>query len=101
MKLSDKVIWRKLIYQDYYTIVDPWGTSDDDKYRYKIEICIYKVFSWKNGFSYQIKAPDILINDKYEPVLLEINNRPNLSVRNQVDTKVKRNLFQSSSDSRR
>ena len=36
---------------------------------------------------------DILINDKYEPVLLEINNRPNLSVRNQVDTKVKANLF--------
>ena len=36
---------------------------------------------------------DILINDKYEPVLLEINNRPNLNVRNQVDTKVKANLF--------
>ena len=36
---------------------------------------------------------DILINDKYEPVLLEINNRPNLSVRNEVDKKVKGNLF--------
>lgn len=64
MKLSDKVIWRKLIYQDYCTIVDPWGISDDDKYKYKIETCIYKVFSWKNGFSYQIKAPNIVINDK-------------------------------------
>ena len=45
----------------------------------------------RNIFS--IYGFDILINDKYEPVLLEINNRPDLSIKNQVDTKVKANLF--------
>lgn len=64
MKLSDKVIWRKQLYHDWFTLVDQWGVSDDDRYNYSIEICIYKVFSWKNGFSYQIKAPNIVINDK-------------------------------------
>lgn len=64
MKLSDKVIWRKQLYHDWFTLTDQWGISTDDKYKYKVEICIYKVFSWKNGFTYQITAPNILINDK-------------------------------------
>ena len=64
MKLSDKVIWRKQLYHDWFTIVDQWGISSDDKYKYRVDIWIYKVFSLKNGFTYQVKAPDIVINNK-------------------------------------
>ena len=61
---GDKVIWRKTILHDGYTLLDDWGISEDEKYRYRIDIQIWKVFSLKNGFSYQIKAPNIVVNDK-------------------------------------
>lgn len=65
MKLSDKVIWRKQIYHDHISMVDAWGVSSDPNDCYEFDIDIYKVFSLKHGFSYQIKAPNILINGKY------------------------------------
>ena len=36
---------------------------------------------------------DILITDKYEPILLEINNKPSIQIYNKVDEPVKMNLF--------
>jgi hypothetical protein len=42
---------------------------------------------------YTILGIDILITDKYEPILLEINNRPSLGIFNLVDAHIKTNLF--------
>lgn len=36
---------------------------------------------------------DILINNAYEPILLEVNNKPDLAMYNKVDEKIKTNLF--------
>ena len=42
---------------------------------------------------YTILGIDILITDKFEPILLEINNKPILSINNIVDEPIKTNLF--------
>ena len=62
---ADKVLWRKQIYHDHLSLVDEWGTSTDPDNCYEFDISIDKVFSLKHGFSYQVKAPNVLINDKY------------------------------------
>lgn len=51
--------WIKLLTHDWYTITDDWGDG-----KYKIDIWIYRTLSFKTGFMYQIKAPDIVINSK-------------------------------------
>ena len=61
---GDKVIWRKQIFHDWFTLVDDWGISEDERHVYRIEISMWKVFSLKNGFTYQIQAPNIIINEK-------------------------------------
>jgi len=42
---------------------------------------------------YTLLGIDILITDKFEPILLEINNKPNLSINNLIDEPIKTNLF--------
>ena len=42
---------------------------------------------------YTLLGYDILITDKYEPILLEINNNPSLKIRNIIDEQIKKNLF--------
>ena len=42
---------------------------------------------------YSLFGFDILITNKYEPILLEINNKPNLTIKNIIDKKIKLNLF--------
>ena len=42
---------------------------------------------------YTILGIDILITDKFEPILLEINNKPSLSINNIIDEPIKTNLF--------
>ena len=42
---------------------------------------------------YTILGIDILITDKFEPILLEINNRPSLGIGDKVDEPIKTNLF--------
>ena len=51
--------WIKLLTHDWYTITDEWGNG-----KYKIDIWIYRTFSFKTGFMYQIKATDIVMHDK-------------------------------------
>lgn len=58
------IIWRKKLYSSKFTVVDDWGLSEDPNNIYEIYFEIYKVFSISNGFCYQIKAPNILINEK-------------------------------------
>ena len=65
MKLSDKVIWRKHLYHDHISMVDAWGVSSNPDDCYEFDIYVDKVFSWKNGFTYQAKAPNIVINDRH------------------------------------
>ena len=61
---ADKVIWKKQLYHDHIIMVDGWGISSNPDNCYEFDIDIYKVFSLKNGFTYQIKAPNIVINEK-------------------------------------
>lgn len=42
---------------------------------------------------YTIIGIDILITDKFEPILLETNNKPSLSINNLIDEPIKTNLF--------
>ena len=42
---------------------------------------------------YIILGIDILITDKFEPILLEINNKPSLGIGDKVDEPIKTNLF--------
>jgi hypothetical protein len=42
---------------------------------------------------YTLLGLDILITDKFEPILLEINNRPYLGILDKVDEPIKTNLF--------
>ena len=51
--------WIKLLTHDWYTITDEWGNG-----KYKIDIWIYRTFSFKNGFMYQIRTPDVVMYDK-------------------------------------
>jgi len=50
-----------------------------------------KMINERNVFT--ILGIDILITDKFEPVLIEINNRPSLSIYDLVDEPIKTNLF--------
>ena len=61
---GDDVLWCKQLYHDSFLVVDEWGSSQNPDDRYTIDITINKVFSLKNRFTYQIKAPNIVINDK-------------------------------------
>lgn len=45
-----------------------------------------------NNF-YNLLGFDILITDKYEPILLEVNNPPSISIYDKVDLPIKTNLF--------
>jgi len=50
-----------------------------------------KMINERNVFT--ILGIDILITDKFEPVLIEINNRPSLGIYDLVDEPIKTNLF--------
>ena len=44
-----------------------------------------------NNF-YNLLGFDILITDKFEPILLEVNNPPSINIYNKVDLQIKANI---------
>ena len=56
--------WQKILYHDWYTIIDDWGLPEKNRNVYKIDVMISRIFTWRDGFNYQIKVPDFTINDK-------------------------------------
>ena len=59
-----RATWRKILYKDWFTIIDEWGLQGDNRNIYKIQIEISKTFSVRHGVMYQIKVPDFTINEK-------------------------------------
>lgn len=53
-------LWKKLLFHDWISVYDEWGVHD----KYKIDIYIYRTFSLKHGFMYQVNIPDFTVNDK-------------------------------------
>ena len=56
--------WYKQLDHFWTTIVDEWGVEDDENDKYKIDVYVYKIFSFNTGFGYLINAPDISITGK-------------------------------------
>ncbi len=59
----DKV-WKKQLHHYWSVITDEWGVSSDDRYNYKIDTYLYKCFSFRDGFWYQITVPNFTANEK-------------------------------------
>lgn len=57
-------IWKKQIHHSHIVVTDGWGVSSDEKYNYSVDTYLYKCFSFKNGFWYQVIAPNFVSNDK-------------------------------------
>lgn len=60
---KNKFLKKQLLHHQL-NITDDWGVSSDDKFNYQINIDIYKIFSFKYGVFYQIKVPNITVNEK-------------------------------------
>ena len=60
----DQIIWKKQLDHFWTTVIDDWGISEDESYKYRIDVYVYKTFSFVQGFGYQIKAPNIVINNR-------------------------------------
>ena len=57
-------IWKKQLHHYWTTVTDAWGVSSDERYNYKIDTYLYKCFSFKHGFWYQVKVPNFCVNNK-------------------------------------
>ena len=57
-------IWKKQLHHYWTTVTDGWGVSSDERYNYKIDTFLYKYFSFKHGFWYQVNVPNFTANDK-------------------------------------
>lgn len=55
--------WKKQLHHYWSTITDGWGVSSDPRFNYKIDTYMWKCFAFGRGFWYQIKAPNITINN--------------------------------------
>ena len=65
-------IWKKQLYHYWATITDEWGISSDERFNYKIDTYLYKCFSFKNGFWYQVKVPNFVANNKKLGTVLDL-----------------------------
>ena len=57
-------IWKKQLHHYWTTVTDAWGVSSDERFNYKIDTYLYKCFSFRDGFWYQIKVPNFTANYK-------------------------------------
>ena len=63
-------IWKKQLHHYWSTVTDGWGVSSDERFNYKIDTYLYRCFSLKNGFWYQVKVPNFTDNHKSLDVVL-------------------------------
>ena len=65
-------IWKKQLHHYWSTATDGWGVSSDERFNYKIDIYLYKCFSFRKGFWNQVKAPNFVANDKKLGMVLDL-----------------------------
>ena len=53
----------------------------------------YESVNLKDSNLYYLLGFDIIINDKFKPILLEVNYSPSIEIYNKVDEPIKTNIF--------
>ena len=56
-------LWKKKLHHYWANITDGWGVASDEKFHYRIDTYLYKCFSFRRGFWYQVVVPNFTANE--------------------------------------